>query len=115
MATYNDTIMSELIASGYTTGTINDRERKRLLAKTGNSGVGKTLGDLYFLAGESNRLAGEKSPSQGGGGGTTLVINDDGLGVLSTTDAVVTDDLAGNLATTSTDVTDSGTGILSSA
>jgi hypothetical protein len=109
--TYNDKIMAELIGLGYTTGTINDRERKRLLAKTGSSGVGKTLGDLYALASEVNRLSGEIAPS----GGATLVINDDGNGNLSTTSSQVTDDLAGNLATSSTDVTDTGTGILTSA
>jgi len=119
--TYNDKIMAELIGLGYTTGTISDRERLRLLAKTGASSVGKTLQDLYVLAGEPNRLIPDPTIGSGpvggggGGGGGTLVISDNGLGVLSTTDPIVTDDLAGNLATTSVDVTDTGTGVLTSA
>lgn len=60
MATYNDNIMTELIGAGYTTGTITDRERQRLLAKTGSTGVGKTMDDLYFMANEPNRLVGDK-------------------------------------------------------
>ena len=49
-------IINQLIAAGYTINTIMDRERARLLAKTGANPVGKTLQDLYYLAGERPRL-----------------------------------------------------------
>jgi hypothetical protein len=49
-------IIEQLIAAGYTVGSIMDRERARLLAKTGASPVGNTLQDLYFLANERPRL-----------------------------------------------------------
>ena len=52
----NDTIMAELIAAGYITGTINDREYARLLFVTGASRLGHSLMDLYSLAGERPRL-----------------------------------------------------------
>jgi hypothetical protein len=78
-ATRTDQIMAELIGLGYTTGTISDRERKRLLAKTGASNVGKTLQDLYVLAAEPNRLIPDKTigsgPLGGGGGGGAAIDN----------------------------------------
>lgn len=49
-------IINQLIAAGYTVGTIMDRERTRLLEKTGANPVGKTLQDLYYLANERPRL-----------------------------------------------------------
>jgi hypothetical protein len=49
-------IITELVAAGYTMGTIMDRERLRLLEKTGANPVGMTLQDLYRLAGERPRL-----------------------------------------------------------
>lgn len=52
----NDIIMQELIAAGYTSGTIVDREYGRLKTATGESGVGKTLYDLYSENGERPRL-----------------------------------------------------------
>lgn len=52
----NDVIMAELIAAGYVNGTINDRERARLLVLTGAPSVGNTIMDLYALAGEKPRL-----------------------------------------------------------
>lgn len=52
----HDTIMAELVAAGYLTGTISDREYARLLFITAASPVGKTMADLYFLAGEKPRL-----------------------------------------------------------
>lgn len=55
--TYNDTLMSSLSAQA--PGTIADRERKRLEAATGTSK--KSLTDLYKLAGERQRIIGQKS------------------------------------------------------
>lgn len=52
----NDVIMAELVAAGYVTGTINDREYARLLFITGASRLGHTIMDLYNLAGERPRL-----------------------------------------------------------
>ena len=52
----NDIIMAELIAAGYVTGTINNRERARLLFITGAPSVGNTIMDLYRIAGERPRL-----------------------------------------------------------
>lgn len=52
----NDVIMAELVAAGYVTGTINDREYARLLFVTAASPVGNTIMDLYSLAGERPRL-----------------------------------------------------------
>jgi hypothetical protein len=49
-------IIQQLIAAGYTVGTIMDRERQRLLAKTGANPVGNTLQDLYRIANERPRL-----------------------------------------------------------
>lgn len=49
-------IYNQLVAAGYTTGTIMDRERARLLAITGANSVGTTLQDLYAMAGERPRL-----------------------------------------------------------
>jgi hypothetical protein len=49
-------IIGELVAAGYTMGTIMDRERLRLLDKTGANPVGNTLQDLYRLASERPRL-----------------------------------------------------------
>lgn len=51
----------------------------------------------------------------GDGGGGSVLITDNGAGLLSTTSTAITDDLAGTLATTSTAITDSGTGLLSAA
>jgi hypothetical protein len=51
-----DIIMQELIALGYTTGSIADREYSRLKAATGSDGIGKTLYDLYTLNNERPRL-----------------------------------------------------------
>lgn len=49
-------IIQELIEAGYTVDTIMDRERLRLLSKTGVDPIGKSLQDLYYLAGERPRL-----------------------------------------------------------
>lgn len=49
-------IIEELVAAGYTMGTIMDRERLRLLDKTGANPVAATLQDLYRIAGERPRL-----------------------------------------------------------
>jgi len=52
----NDIIMQELIAAGFVTGTIADREYERLMAATGDDGVGETLYDMYYQNGERPRL-----------------------------------------------------------
>lgn len=52
----NDYIFKQLVDAGYTTGTIMDRERARLLAKTAATPVGNTLQDLYRIANERPRL-----------------------------------------------------------
>lgn len=53
----NDTIMAELVAAGYTFGTILDRERQRLLAAlTLTEPQNLSLQDLYFKTGERPRL-----------------------------------------------------------
>ena len=55
--TKNDNIMAALIGAGYTTGTIADRERKRLLAALVLAEPQSlTLQDLYKRAGERPRL-----------------------------------------------------------
>lgn len=52
-----DTIMAELIAAGFTTGSILDRERKRLLAKVAlTEPQNLSLVDLYKLGNERPRL-----------------------------------------------------------
>ena len=57
MATKNDTIMAALVSAGYTTGSINDRERKRLLDKAVlTEPQNLSLQDLYRLASERPRL-----------------------------------------------------------
>lgn len=52
----NQVIFDDLVARGHLTGSILDRERARLLAKTGASPVGNTLYDLYRIANERPRL-----------------------------------------------------------
>lgn len=53
----NDSIFEALGLAGYTTGTISDRERKRLLALLGFTEPKRlTMNDLYKLAGERPRL-----------------------------------------------------------
>ena len=49
-------IWDELVADGYTNGSILDRERQRLLDVTGRDPKGLTLQDLYSIAGERPRL-----------------------------------------------------------
>lgn len=56
LATRGVEIIQELINAGYDINTIMDRERLRLLAKTGANPVGNSLQDLYYLAGERPRL-----------------------------------------------------------
>lgn len=52
-----DTIMAALTGAGYTTGSIQDRERKRLLAVLVLTEPQRlSLQDLYKLAGERPRL-----------------------------------------------------------
>ena len=60
MASGVDTIMAELVGAGYTTGSVSDRERARLMAKTASNGKGKGLADLYAMASEKHRLGGKK-------------------------------------------------------
>lgn len=48
-----DLIMLEL--SAYT-GSITDRERARLIAAVGGSPTGRTISDLYRVAGEKKRV-----------------------------------------------------------
>ena len=55
--TKNDSIMASLISGGFTTGSINDRERARLLAAAGLVEPQRlSLQDLYKLRGEKPRL-----------------------------------------------------------
>lgn len=52
-----DTIFTSLTSAGYTTGTIHDRERKRLLAALALTEPQRlSLQDLYKLASERPRL-----------------------------------------------------------
>lgn len=55
--TKNDAIMAAHVAAGRTTGTINDRERQRLLAAQGLVEPQQlSLNDLYKRNGERPRL-----------------------------------------------------------
>ena len=55
--TINDNIMNQLTLMGYTTGTINDRERARLIDKSKVANPEKlSILDLYVSAGEEFRL-----------------------------------------------------------
>ena len=57
MASKADTIMASLISAGYTTGSLVDRERLRLITATTPPNPDKlSLYDLYKLAGERPRL-----------------------------------------------------------
>lgn len=54
-----DKIIADLTSQGSVTGTIQDRERARLLVKTGltfTTGRQKSLQDLYSIAGERPRI-----------------------------------------------------------
>lgn len=55
-STYRDQMLSTLTAAGFATGSVNDRERARLVGKTGFD-KGYSLADLYRAAGEPNRTA----------------------------------------------------------
>jgi len=58
-----DRILAGLESQGFTTGSIQDRERGRLLAKlvlTPTQAIGKTLVELYILAAEPYRLLNPK-------------------------------------------------------
>jgi len=55
--TKNDNIMAALVGAGYTTGSINDRERQRLLTALALTEPQRlSLQDLYKLAGEKPRV-----------------------------------------------------------
>jgi len=59
----HDRIMAGLVSQGFITGSIQDRERQRLLAKLVLSEPqSKTLYDLYEQAGEFNRIDGDYPP-----------------------------------------------------
>lgn len=60
MPTERDSILALLIAGGFTTGSVVDRERARLVALTGGD-TKKSLADLYKLANEPKRLMGRKT------------------------------------------------------
>lgn len=56
--TRNDVIKADLVSKGFTTGSLADGELARLRALNGTT-TG-SLADNYRIAGEVNRLAGEK-------------------------------------------------------
>ena len=58
---FADQMMAGLISQGFTDGSLADRERARLLSKlTLTEPQLLSIQDLYFQAGEVNRLAGAR-------------------------------------------------------
>jgi hypothetical protein len=56
--TLADQIYAGLASQGFVTGSLADKEQLRLLTKLEVEYEGQTLQDLYFAAGETNRLLG---------------------------------------------------------
>lgn len=56
-----DLMHDEHATAGRTKGSVSDKERQRLIAKTGKPGT-LSLSDLYAAAGERNRVTGRYTP-----------------------------------------------------